>query len=223
MATTFSPGKAVRRVLGDRLSRVAGHYYRAAFVDLHAVARAFAEAIPAGAHVLDVGGGDGEPLNYLLALRADLRVTLIDPAADTGRWLDEQHRGRVQVHAQTSLRDFIARADAMPDVVVLSDVVHHVPPPARAALFADIAAMVNHRASLRLLIKDVEPVGARAWLGAWADRNITGDRQVAPIGRTELRALVDTSIGPNVATETALFGQDAPNYAIVFRFDQSRH
>ena len=65
-------GSVVRRVLGPRLAHSVGCWYRSLFVDLDIVADCIAAAIPAGAHVLDVGGGDGVPLNFLL----DRRVLL---------------------------------------------------------------------------------------------------------------------------------------------------
>jgi 16S rRNA G527 N7-methylase RsmG len=78
-------GQAIRRLLGPRLARFAGRCYRAIFVDLAKEAAALSTAIPRDAQVLDVGGGDGEPLNHLLALRPDLRVTTIDPGAVIGQ------------------------------------------------------------------------------------------------------------------------------------------
>ena len=91
----MSIGSAVRGLLGTRLSRAIGHYYRAAFVDLAKVAQAISVSIPENSLVLDVGGGDGEPLNYLLELRTDIRVTSIDLASEVGHWIEPIHSARV--------------------------------------------------------------------------------------------------------------------------------
>ena len=78
-----SPGSLARRVLGRHFS-VAGRIYRGLFVDLEEVARCLSPHIPAGAVVLDVGGGDGDPLNPLLRLRPDITVRLVDPSPEVG-------------------------------------------------------------------------------------------------------------------------------------------
>src|ERR1700690_2843040 len=81
-------GPSIRRLLGAGLARRAGRWYRAIFVDLAREAAALASAIPYNAHVLDVGGGDGEPLNHLLGIRPDLRITTLDPGPVVGQWID---------------------------------------------------------------------------------------------------------------------------------------
>jgi hypothetical protein len=75
----MAPGALIRGVLGARLARRAGRWYRMIFVDLAKEAAALAAVIPLDARLLDIGGGDGEHLNHLLALRPDLRVTTLDP------------------------------------------------------------------------------------------------------------------------------------------------
>jgi hypothetical protein len=69
---------------------------------------------------------------------------------------------------------------------------------------------------MRIIIKDVEPGSPRAFLGYWADRYLTGDALVRPVGRDEVRALVRATLGPLRVEETGLFASDSPNYALVF-------
>jgi Methyltransferase domain len=211
----MSLGRVVRTLLGDRLSRSVGHGYRRIFVDLAQVSAVIAAAIPARGHVLDVGGGDGEPLNFLLHLRPDIRVTTIDPGERVGQWIVPCHDTRVVRLPRTSLQQYLASNRPAPDVVLLSDVVHHVPPNARAALFAAIGAMLRKYPGIRLIVKDVEPGHWRARLGYLSDRYVTGDRHVQPVSRSEICALA-SACGPLDCRDTGLSAVDPPNYVLVF-------
>jgi 2-polyprenyl-3-methyl-5-hydroxy-6-metoxy-1,4-benzoquinol methylase len=211
-----TPGRAVRALLGPRLFRHVGRAYRGVFVDLPGAARCFAEAIPRNAMVLDVGGGDGEPLNYLLSLRPDLRVATIDRADDVGQWIAPELAARVLRCPRTGVREYRAAGHPAPDVVMTSDVLHHVPMVARRAFVAELIAAFDPAAAATLIIKDVEPGHWRAALGRWSDRYITGDRNVALIGRAEVRKLVQELEPRFACAETGLHTADAPNYALVF-------
>ena len=70
---------------------------------------------------------------------------------------------------------------------------------------------------LRIIVKDVEPGSWRALLGLWADRYITGDRNVSLISRDRLERLFIEALGPLRREDTGLFETDRPNYAIAFR------
>jgi 2-polyprenyl-3-methyl-5-hydroxy-6-metoxy-1,4-benzoquinol methylase len=203
--------------MGPSLARQAGRLYRAVFVDLDEVGRVLASVIPRGASVLDVGGGDGAPLNHLLQLRDDILVTTIDPADQVGQWIDGKHAGRVVRRARTTLAEYAAGLDEPPDALLMLDVLHHIPPPERAGVFRVIANLLEAKPGMCVVIKDVEPGSPRALLGYYADRFVTGDANVRPVGRDEVRALVRETIGPLRVEETGLFDADAPNYALVFR------
>ena len=212
----MSLGSALRRLLGPDLARRAGLHYRAFFVDLDAVAHALASAIPPRARVLDVGGGDGVPLNYLLRLRGDIVVTAIDPAAEVGQWIDPEHAARVSRRPRTTLADYLAGPDEPPDVLLMVDVLHHIPQSDRVAVFDCIADLLRRAPGMRLIVKDVEPGSPRARLGYWSDRFVTGDKRVSPVRRDEVRALVRSTLGSLRVEETGLFDADRPNYALVF-------
>ncbi len=212
----MSPGALVRRLLGDRAFRAVGGLYRAVYVDLDREVAAIADAVPPGAHVLDVGGGDGEPLDRLLWRRPDVRVTTIDVAPQVGRWIAAAHDARVQRHPATTLAQHLAGGAALPDVLLLADVLHHVRPTERAAFFAPVAELFQRQPALRLIVKDVEPGHWRATLGRWSDRYITGDRDVELLRRPVLVDLVQRTCGTLQWHETPLMQQDPPNYALVF-------
>jgi hypothetical protein len=211
-----SPGAAFRRLLGPRLGRLAGGWYRAIFVDLTKVAAALAGVIPRSAHLLDIGGGDGQPLNHLLALRPDLRITTLDPGPLVGQWIDARFDAQVTRLPGTGIAEYLAAGRANPDAILIADVLHHIPETARADFLDSIGTLLNRVPQLRIIIKDVEPGSWRALLGSWADRYITGDRNVSLISRDRLEHLFIESLGPLRREDTALFETDRPNYAIAF-------
>jgi hypothetical protein len=209
-------GPAIRRMLGARFARRAGRWYRAIFVDLAKEAAALATAIPCGAHLLDIGGGDGEPLNHLLALRPDLRVTTLDPGPVAGQWIEARFEGQVVRLAGTSLAEYLSESRADPDAILIADVLHHIPEAARASFLGSVRALLERAPKLRIVVKDVEPGSWRALLGYWSDRYITGDMDVSPISRERLARLFEEALGPLRREDTNLFEADRPNYAITF-------
>jgi hypothetical protein len=211
------PGRFVRRLLGDRHARVAGRLYRSIFVDIEKASAAIAAEIPSEAHLLDVGGGDGEPLNCMLALRSDIRVTTIDVTPRVGRWIQARHLDRVTRIDSTTLQAYLASGFPLPDVLLLSDVIHHVPVGERDAFLAAVAGVLDRVPGLRIIVKDVEPGHWRATLGRLSDRYVTGDRHVQLISRSELINAMRRACAGIRHHETALFGIDPPNYAVVFQ------
>jgi len=209
-------GPAIRRLVGVRWARRLGRWYRTIFVDLTKEAAALASVIPHQAHLLDVGGGDGEPLNHLLAVRGDLRVTTLDPAPLVGQWIDGRFDDRVTRMPGTTLGDYVAARRPDPDAVLIADVMHHVPVSARRAFLLSVGALLERAPRLRVIVKDVEPGSWRALLGYWSDLYVTGDRNVSPISRSSLVRLLEEVLGPLRHEHTNLFETDRPNYAIAF-------
>jgi hypothetical protein len=210
-------GPLIRRFLGPRLARRAGQHYRAIYVDLEKVAASLAAAIPRDAHLLDVGGGDGQPLNYLLSIRPDLTITTLDPAPAVGQWIDARYEGRVKRLPRTSLTDFLSCPQAHPNVILIADVMHHVPESARHEFLGPVGILLERVPGLCIIVKDVEPGHWRALLGLWSDRYITGDQNVSLISRDAVTRLFEEVLGPLHREDTNLFKDDVPNYAIVFR------
>jgi hypothetical protein len=209
-------GAAIRRVLGPRLARRAGRWYRAIFVDLAKMAAALDGVIPRDSHLLDIGGGDGEPLNHLLALRPDLRVTTLDPGPVVGQWVEPRFDAKVTRLPGTSLAEYLAEGRADPDAILMSDVLHHIPEATRASFLGSVTVLLERVPHLRIIVKDVEPGSWRAQLGYWSDRHITGDLGVSPISSHNLARLFDESFGPLRRQDTNLFETDRPNYATAF-------
>jgi Methyltransferase domain len=211
-----APGPVIRRLLGERLALHAGRWYRAIYVDLAKLADALSTVIPPDSHVLDVGGGDGQPLNHLLDRRPDLRITTIDPAPGVGQWVEGRFNSQVTCLPGTSLADYLSNGRADPDAILISDVLHHIPEAARAGFVGSIRVILERVPRLRIIVKDVEPGSWRALLGFWSDRYITGDRNVSPISSAKVTSLFEEALGPLQREDTNLFEVDMPNYAITF-------
>jgi hypothetical protein len=209
-------GSAIRSLLGVRLARRVGRSYRAIFVDLAKVAAALSAVLPRDTHLLDVGGGDGEPLNNLLAQRPDLRITTLDPKPVVGEWIEARFAPQVTRLAGTSLADYLAAGRPDPDSLLIADVLHHIPVVERAGFWGAVRALLERVPHLRIIIKDVEPGSWRAILGVWCDRYITGDLDVSLIARENLARLLEEHLGPLRREDTNLFETDPPNYAIAF-------
>jgi hypothetical protein len=212
----MAPGTVIRRLLGARLARRAGRWYRAIYVDLTKLADALSTVIPPDAHVLDVGGGDGQPLNHLLTLRPDLTITTIDPAPVVGQWIEGRFDAQVTRLPSTSLAEFLSAGRVDPDVILIADVLHHIPASARGRFLDSVRVLLDRAPRLRILVKDVEPGSWRALLGFWSDRYITGDLGVSPISSANVQRLLEEALGPLRREDTNLFKVDRPNYAIGF-------
>ena len=205
----MSVGTLARKLLGKRFHSVAKRY-RAVFVSLDAVAKTVSKYLPEGALVLDVGGGDGAPLNHLLNGRPDLRIIMLDVASSVGNAVEERFANRVSRQARTELAEYDG---ARPDAILLMDVVHHVPQPERHAFFRDLGALLDRHKVGRVIVKDVARGGIRSWVALMADRYISGDRQVHFYSIEELRRTLE-QFGP--VHETELYSLDAPNYCSGF-------
>lgn len=160
--------------------------------------------IPPSAHVLDVGGGDGYVVNLLLEKRPDVRVTMTDIAPEIGSFVSLQNRSRVLFLPQTP----VTAVEECFDVIMLADVVHHVPPEHREAFFADLSATAERCKCDRIIIKDIRPGSLRATLALWGDLYITGDRGVRQVGENDLHV-------PGFTVAADLM-PDFPNYVRIF-------
>jgi hypothetical protein len=210
----MSIGGLARAILGTRLFPIFGSWYRAVFVDLEKVVDSL-PPFPPGSHVLDIGGGDGEMINILLARHPDLDITMIDRNPRLGLFLTPESRKRVRLRPSTSLQDYAAAQHEPPDLVMVSDVIHHVPVESRSSFFADLRLVVADRPTT-LVVKDVQPGSFRSSLSLWADWYVSGDRQVRLVGRDEVITLVKAAFPTATVQPTRLFDVDPPNYSLVF-------
>jgi len=206
-------GRVARAVLGERLFPRVGALYRAIFVNLQAVVDSIPTLSPT-ARVLDIGGGDGAVLDRLLARYPESRADMIDLASSMGGSLDPERSARVRTLPRCSIQDYRKVEHAPPELVLVSDVLHHVPPAARPTFFADLREMLAG-APTTIFVKDVEPMGWRAMAGFLADRYISGDKGVALISEADVRKLLAATFPDAALRSTDLIARDSPNYSLI--------
>jgi SAM-dependent methyltransferase len=208
-----APGQLARRLLGRHFLPI-GNAYRRFFVDLDRLAAFLDEELPQGARVIDIGGGDGALMDRLLTRRRDLKVTICDLAPRIGAFLSEQNRAKVEQYPATAFTDVPGQFD----VVTITDVVHHVPVDQRGAFFQSLAESCARWGCNKIIVKDLEPGGVRAALSLFADRYITGDKQVVLFSRADF-AGVARQYFPEARISSAV--PDWPNYCEVLSWERT--
>ena len=191
--------------------------YRRFFVDLELVARNFPE-IGAGKHLLDIGGGDGELINHLARRFPTLKVTMMDIASKIGNFVEAQYLNNVEMLPATSMADYRGKylSNNPIDYILVSDVIHHVPPAHRPQFFKDLALLVNNGTTI--IIKDIEPGYIKSKLSYWADKYISGDKTVSLTSRKEAVDYMKIIFPQINYYETKLLSQNRPNFCMVFTF-----
>lgn len=163
-------GVAVRKRLG-KFEIPAATVYRSFFINLDDLAVLLASMFPGAGRILEVGCGDGLFASRLERQYPRATYVGLDIAADPGR-LFAGNRDCFSFHSVPS-RDYRQTAPEPFDLVLLVDVVHHVPDTERDELFADLRAMTAPGG--HYVIKDWTPSRAPGHYAAFAaDRFISG-------------------------------------------------
>lgn len=215
-------GQFGRKIFGKKYAPIVGRVYRSFFVDLGKVVNSILPHIPKGAMIVDVGGGDGEPLNYLLSQRHDVNVKLIDRSLCIGGSLKKEYSNRVELYPGTSMSEIAIKVKHKLDVILILDVIHHIPAETRKGFFSELRTMIGDRNNeVRIIIKDLEPGYFRSSLGRIADRYITGDKKVSFIGCAAVSNMMLEAFGNTIVIEeTDLFKLAKPDFALVFVYKQ---
>jgi 2-polyprenyl-3-methyl-5-hydroxy-6-metoxy-1,4-benzoquinol methylase len=167
----MSIGAAIRRLLGP-FEPVVIRLYRAAYLDVAAFVRAV-RAWTDASTILEIGCGDGQVTEELRRAFPRASITGIDIQGQVGGLFRGDRQGVTFLIARP--RDFAARNPGRFDLVVICDVLHHVPPVDRCDLLRD--ASLTLRKGGGIVIKEWERRTNLAHLFAWfADRFITGDK-----------------------------------------------
>jgi 2-polyprenyl-6-hydroxyphenyl methylase/3-demethylubiquinone-9 3-methyltransferase len=179
-----SIGKMGRKMLGP-LEPLAVDIYRKPFIDLESVARTLA-SVCTPSRIAEIGCGEGVLATELNRAWPDAEILGIDITPQPGRL----YRGDPAAATfRSCAADDLAATDAAGfDLVLMCDVLHHVPPPMRAGIVAAARTLVADNGVLA--IKDWEHRRDLATAAAYAsDRFITGDR-IKYFAREELVGLV---------------------------------
>ena len=169
--TDVGIGPRLRRHFG-RFERPATEIYRRAFIDLDALVAAIREQVPTPSRLLEIGCGEGALVERLARAYPAASITAIDICAEPGR-LCTAKEARIRFLRMTAAELRAAEGGGY-SLVVIGDVLHHVPRPEREALLSHAAALVAPGGVL--VCKEwVRQKTLPYLMGYCADRFILGD------------------------------------------------
>ena len=164
-------GARVRRMFGP-LEPTITDLYRSFFVNIPDLARRL-QHLASPARVLEVGCGEGALVTQMARVWPSTRIDGIDQTPRLGR-LYRGDPSRVRFR-QVSVQDYSKGDPASVDLVVICDVLHHIPwEQHREILLA--AAQALRPGGLFVIKEWLRDKKPPFWLGYFADRYISGER-----------------------------------------------
>jgi 2-polyprenyl-3-methyl-5-hydroxy-6-metoxy-1,4-benzoquinol methylase len=205
----MSLGTRIRRAFGPYEHHVADAYRRV-FVDLGAFVRQM-QRWTSATNILEIGCGEGAVTERLVRAFPDAQITAIDITPSVGR-LFRGDASRVNFR-QAPVEEIAATAPGAFDVVVLADVIHHVPTAARGAILASARAALAPRG--RFVFKDWARRNTPIHLACLlSDRYLTGD-DVHYLTAANLRELAIETFGPGSIAAEAFIPPWKSNFAML--------
>jgi 2-polyprenyl-6-hydroxyphenyl methylase/3-demethylubiquinone-9 3-methyltransferase len=187
----MSIGYFVRQLLGPLEGPISG-LYRSMFVDINSLAKQIHCWCDAN-KILELGCGEGAITSQLVKFYPHAYITAIDITPRVGRMF-QGDLSRVTFKVQT-IRDCITEEKADFDLVVISDVIHHVPWNMHREFLSDAGQALKPGGYL--ILKDWERSSTPIHLLAYfLDRYITGDK-VRYKTTDEFRMLLEDVFGAN--------------------------
>jgi 2-polyprenyl-3-methyl-5-hydroxy-6-metoxy-1,4-benzoquinol methylase len=206
------PGPLIRRLFGP-YERGIAESYRRIFVDLDKLAALMSAWVPQAQKILEVGCGEGAMTERIARIYPTAAVTAIDISPNVGRLF----RGAASsvAFSQQTVEDVACREPASFDLVVLADVIHHVPADARRSLLCAIDQALAPNGSL--IFKDwVVSTSPIHWLCAMSERYVTGD-DVSYCTMGDIDALLTDIFGPGTIRKTNMIPPWRNNVVVLVR------
>jgi 2-polyprenyl-6-hydroxyphenyl methylase/3-demethylubiquinone-9 3-methyltransferase len=187
--------------------------YRSIYIDIDAFVELIRKWKPSASRILEVGCGEGAVTQRLSAAYPDAKINAIDITPRIGR-LYQGSLDNVRF-IQCAVQEIATAESGQYDLVVLSDVLHHVPIAFRRGLLDAIrTALARHGT---LVFKDWERNYAPIhWLCYASDRWLTGDR-ISYMTRREMRACLALTFGENALVAEVRVGPWWNNLATLIR------
>ena len=209
---TMSIGARVRQSFGRHEHRVAD-LYRGAFLNLRDYAANIANWTPGATRILEIGCGEGAMTEILSTTFPDAHILAIDITPRLGR-LYRGNRDKVEFR-QISVQDLAVQQPGAFDLITLSDVLHHIPPPMRPDVLAAMSRCLAPGG--RFLLKDWSHAPTPIhWLCHAGDRWLTGDR-VAHLTPEQAVKLVTRSVPKLRLIARGSIRPWSNNYALTFQ------
>ena len=188
----MSVGAFVRSLFGP-YERQISELYRSIFFDAEDFVRRVQTWQPDARAILEVGCGEGAVSERLARAFPHAEITGIDITPRVGR-LYAGAPGRVRF-LECTAEALAAAEPGRYDLVVLADVLHHVPEPVRRPLLDSIRRLLSPGGSLVFKDWEKKPTPIH-WLCYASDRWLTGDR-IRYMSRGEAHAYLAASFGQN--------------------------
>lgn len=187
----MSLGRFIRGLFGPYERQITAAY-RSIYVDIDAYVNGIKTWAPKARTILEVGCGEGAVTERLARAYPNATITGIDIDPAAGR-LYEGPTDRVRFLACT-IQEFAATDPGKFDLIVLADVLHHVPLTLRKPLLDTIRTLLapDGQLAFKEWERSFTPIH---WLGYFADRWITGDR-ISYMKRGEIVERLRESFGP---------------------------
>jgi 2-polyprenyl-6-hydroxyphenyl methylase/3-demethylubiquinone-9 3-methyltransferase len=208
----MSIGATVRRMFG-RHERLVADLWRSAFIDLDDFFDRVRAWVPAPRRILEIGCGEGAGTERLAAIYPAASILAIDIAANLGRL----YRGRTNkvTFRQIPISDVAKTDEGAFDLVVMCDVLHHIPVDMRSEIITAARTLLAPGGSF--VCKDWARTPTPIhWLGYAADRWLTGDRISYPT-RSEAEALFSRIFGASAVHGRATISPWRNNFALLLR------
>jgi 2-polyprenyl-6-hydroxyphenyl methylase/3-demethylubiquinone-9 3-methyltransferase len=193
--------------------RQISEFYRSIYINIDAFVELVVQWKPAPNKILEVGCGEGAVTQRLNAAYPDAKITAIDITPRVGRL----YRGSLSGvrFMKCTVQEIAATESGQYDLVVLSDVLHHVPLQLRQELLDAIRTALAPNGTLvfKDWQKDYAPIH---WLCYASDRWLTGDR-ISYMTREEMRERLASSFGGGALVAEARIGPWWNNLAILVR------
>jgi SAM-dependent methyltransferase len=185
----MSIGRLGRRALGP-LEQGVSHRYRTFFVNTDHLAQTLVDCAKnnqSHLRILEIGCGEGLVASSIINQFASAQLLGIDITPDPGRFFTGDLQ-RAQFRS-CSTKELVEEQVAPFDLVILCDVLHHVPDDLLQSVLHDAVRLLAPDGLLA--VKEMERDNSIGyWLGWFSDRVISGE-QVRFFDRSELRALLD--------------------------------
>jgi 2-polyprenyl-3-methyl-5-hydroxy-6-metoxy-1,4-benzoquinol methylase len=206
------PGPLVRHAFG-RYERPVAEAYRRLFVNLDDYARCIAGRVIEPHRILEIGCGEGAMTARLARTFANATIAAIDITPNVGR-LFSGDAARVSFRRETA-EERAKREPSSFELIVLCDVLHHVPPHARRSLLSAARQLLTPGGAL--VFKDwsrsATPIH---WICGMLDLYITGD-DVQYVTIAEAKALMTDIFGPGSVRAESRVRPWANNFAFFVR------
>ena len=164
-------GPIIRRSFGP-YERVIAEAYRRIFIDLDNFAEIMVSWIPQAANVLEVGCGEGAMTERIVRTYPNAKLTAIDVTPNVGRLF--RGNSSTVTFLQATIEEVARRQPGYYDLVVLCDVMHHVPRSLRRSLLGAVREAMAPDGNL--VFKDwIISATPIHWLCKTSERFVTGD------------------------------------------------